>query len=205
VGAISRPPLEQSALSPERQKAIDYLTVRADAMPGEQVIARFRAAVGEFDAAVGGFDEDDARTVMLPGEWTAAQIVDHLAQTTARNADEMRHLLDGRRPPAPPVYEALVSGAAHRVPWEELKADLAEANAEFGRLLSRALRNEPKPGLTIRTILVINRTRGDGTVEPEHFDAELSWKGYALTARLHLLDHRTQVRKLLHARGESQS
>src|ERR671923_1242683 len=92
VGAISGPPLEQGALSPERQKAIDYLTVRADAMPGEQVIARFRAAVGEFDTAVGGFDEDDARTVMLPGEWTAAQIVDHLAQTTARNADEMRHL-----------------------------------------------------------------------------------------------------------------
>lgn len=193
------------AVSPERQKALDYLTVRAEAMPGEHVIARFRAAVGEFDAAVGGFDEDDARTVMLPGEWTVAQIVDHLAQTTARNADELRHLLDGHRPPAPPVYEALVSGAAHRVPWEELQAGLAEANAEFGRLLNRAAREEPTVGLTIRTILVINRTLADGAVEPEHFDAELGWKGYALTARLHLLDHRTQVRKLLRTRGESQS
>jgi len=194
-----------SAISPERQKAIEYLTVRADAMPGEQVIARFRAAVGEFDAAVAGFDEDDARTVMLPGEWTAAQIVDHLAQTTVRNADELRHLLEGRRPPVPPVYEALVSGAAHRVPWEELRTELAEANAEFARLLGRAVRHEPKAGLTVRTILVINRTLADGTVEPEHFDAELGWKGYALTARLHLLDHRTQVRKLLRARGENQS
>ena len=194
-----------SAISPERQKAMEYLTVRADAMPGEQVIARFRAAVGEFDAAIGCFDEDDARTVVLPGEWTAAQIVDHLAQTTGRNADELRHLLQGRRPPAPPVYEALVSGAAHRVPWEELRTELAEANAEFGRLLGRAVRHEPKAGLTVRTILVINRTLADGTVEPEHFDAELGWKGYALTARLHLLDHRTQVRKLLRARGENQS
>jgi len=194
-----------SAISPERQKAMEYLTVRADAMPGEQVIARFRAAVGEFDAAIGCFDEDDARTVVLPGEWTAAQIVDHLAQTTGRNADELRHLLEGRRPPAPPVYEALVSGAAHRVPWEELRTELAEANAELGRLLGRAVRHEPKAGLTVRTILVINRTLADGTVEPEHFDAELGWKGYALTARLHLLDHRTQVRKLLRARGENQS
>jgi hypothetical protein len=181
------------------------LTVRADAMPGEQVIARFRAAVGEFDAAIAGFDADDARTVVVPGEWTAAQIVDHLAQTTARNADELRHLLEGRRPPAPPVYEALVSGAAHRVPWEELRTELAEANAELGRLLGRAVRHEPKAGLTVRTILVINRTLADGTVEPEHFDAELGWKGYALTARLHLLDHRTQVRKLLRARGENRS
>jgi hypothetical protein len=186
-------------ISPERQKAIDYLTVRAEALPAEQVIARFRAAVAEFEAAVGGFDEDDARTVVFPGEWTAAQIVDHLAQTTIRSADELRHLLDGRRPPAPPVYEALVSGAAHRVPWEELKAELAEANGEFARLLARAARQEPKAGVTVRTILVINRTLPDGTVEPEHFDAELGWKGYAMTARLHLLDHRTQVRKL-HAR-----
>jgi hypothetical protein len=141
----------------------------------------------------------------VPGEWTAAQVVDHLAQTTARNADELRHLLAGRRPPAPPVYEALVSGAAYRVPWEELKAGLAEANAEFAALLGAAARREPGPTATIRTILVVNRTRPDGGVEPEHFDAELGWKGYALTARLHLLDHRTQVKKLLAARGESES
>ena len=194
-----------TAISPERQKAMEYLTVRAEAMPGEQVIARFRAAVGELEALLEEFDETAARTVMMPGEWTAAQVVDHLAQTTARNADELRHLLDGRRPPAPPVYEALVSGAAHRVPWEELKAELAEANGVFATLLGLALRQPPPSGLTIRTILVINRTLPGGTVEPEQFDAELGWKGYALTARLHLLDHRTQVKKLLRARGESQS
>ena len=194
-----------SAISPERQKAIEYLTVRAEAMPAEQVLARFRAAVGEFQALVDELDEREARTVVIPGEWTAAQVVDHLAQTTARNADELRHLLEGRRPPAPPVYEALVSGAAHRVPWETLKAELAEANGVFEALLALAARQTPTPGLTIRTILVINRTLADGTMEPEHFDAELGFKGYALTARLHLLDHRTQVKKLLRARGESQS
>ena len=194
-----------TAISPERQKAIEYLTVRAEAMPGEQVIARFKAAVGELEALLEDFDEAEARTVMIPGEWTAAQVADHLAQTTARNADELRHLIDGRRPPAPPVYEALVSGAAHRVPWEELKAELAEANAVFGTLLGLAARQTPSPGVTIRTILIINRALADGTLEPEQFDAELGWKGYALTARLHLLDHRTQVKKLLRARGESQS
>lgn len=192
-------------LSPERQRAVEYLTTRAEAMPGAQVLARFRAAVGELEAAVEGLEEVEARTAWIPGEWTAAQVVDHLAQTTARNVDELRHLVEGRRPPAPPVYEALVSGAAHRVPWEELKAGLAEANAELAALLARAAAEEVPAARTIRTILVINRTRDDGAVEPEHFDAELGWKGYALTARLHLLDHRTQVRKLLRARGESQS
>ena len=45
---------------------------------------------------------------------------------------------------------------------------------------------------TARTILVINRP--DGT--PEFFDLELTWKGYAKTQRLHLLDHRSQITKL---------
>lgn len=190
--------------SPEKQRALEHLTGRAEAMPGAQVRARFRAAVAEFEAAIGGVDERTARASAGPGEWTIAQVVDHLAQTTARSADELRHLLAGRRPPAPPVYEALTSGAAHRVPWEELAAELAAANAEFDALLGRAVEGEPAPGPTVRTVLVINRTLPDGRVEPETFDAELGWKGYTLAARLHLLDHRTQVRAL-RKRGESQA
>jgi len=45
-----------------------------------------------------------------------------------------------------------------------------------------------------RTILVFNRTRPDGAVAPETFETELHWKGYAMVPRLHLLDHRTQIR-----------
>jgi DinB superfamily len=183
-------------LSPERQRALEYLTQRAEAIPAPQIRARVRAAVAEFEAAIDGVDEATARTVLVPGEWTIAQVVDHLAQTTIRSADELRHLLEGRQPPAPPVYEALTSGAAHRIAWEDLTAELAAANAEFDALLGRAVEREPAPGLTVRTILVINRTRPDGRMEPDTFDAELGWKGYALTARLHLLDHRTQVRAL---------
>jgi hypothetical protein len=39
---------------------------------------------------------------------------------------------------------------------------------------------------------VVNRA--DGT--EEFFDMELTWKGYAMCQRLHLLDHRSQIRKL---------
>jgi hypothetical protein len=196
--------MSTTALSPERQRAMEYLIERAGAMPGPQVLARFRAAASEFAAAIDGVDEATARAVLVAGEWSIAQVVDHLAQTTIRNAGELRHLLEGRRPPAPPVYEALTSGAAHRVPWEDLTAELAAANGEFAALLGRAVEGAPASELTVRTILVINRTLADGRVEPETFDAELHWKGYALAARLHLLDHRTQVRAL-RARGETRS
>ena len=54
-------------LSPERQRAMEYLTERAEAMPGPQVLARFRAAVGEFEAALEGLEEATARAVVVPG------------------------------------------------------------------------------------------------------------------------------------------
>ena len=186
-----------TATSPEREKAIEYLTVRADAMGAAQIRARLRAAVVELEAALAGVDEGAARASVVPGEWTIAQVVDHVAQGTIRVADELRCLLEGRRPPAVPVYEGIVSGAAHRVSFAELLDGMRAANAEVDALVTRALETEPPAGVTVRTIMVINRA--DGT--PEFFDMELTWKGYAMTQRLHLLDHRSQIKALRDAQG----
>ena len=186
-----------TATSPEREKAIEYLTVRAEAMSATQIRARLRAAVVELEAALDGVDEGAARASVVPGEWTIAQVVDHLAQGSIRVADELRFLIEGRRPPAVPVYEGVVSGAAHRVPFAELLDGMRAANAEVDSLLTRAVETEPPAGATARTIMVINRA--DGT--PEFFDMELTWKGYAMTQRLHLLDHRSQIKKLREAQG----
>ena len=178
--------------SPERAKAQEYLTTRAEAMTAQQIRARMRAAVVELEAALDGVDEGAARASVVPGEWTIAQVVDHLAQGTIRVADELRCLIEGRRPPAVPVYEGIVSGAAHRVPFAELLDGMRAANAEVDALLGHAVEAEPPAGATARTILVFNRP--DGT--PEFFDMELTWKGYAMTQRLHLLDHRSQINTL---------
>jgi hypothetical protein len=180
-----------------KEKAIEYLTVRAEGMTAQQIRARMRAAVVELDAALDGVDEGAARASVIPGQWTIAQVVDHVAQGTIRVADELRCLIEGRRPPAVPVYEGIVSGAAHRVPFAELVEGMRAANAEVDALLTRAVDADPPPGATARTILVINRA--DGT--PEFFDLELTWKGYAMTQRLHLLDHRSQIRALRAAQG----
>jgi len=186
-----------SATSPEKAKAQEYLTTRAEAMTAQQIRARMRAAVVELDAALDGVSEETARASAVPGEWTIAQVVDHLAQGTMRVADELRCLLEGRRPPAVPVYEAITSGAAHRVPWAELLDGMRAANAEVDALLTRAVEAEPPAGATVRTILVFNRA--DGT--PDYFDMDLTWKGYAMTQRLHLLDHRGQIKKLREPQG----
>jgi len=189
-------------LSPERARMLDYLRSRAAALGPAEIRARFRAAAAEFEAVLAGVTETEARQRPLVGEWSIAQAVDHVAQTTLRGADELRHLLAGRCPPAPPVYESLTSGAATWVPWDELLEGLRSANDELDALLAttigsgNATRSATDGAPTVRTILVVNRALPDARVVPETFVTELGWKEYALVQRLHLLDHRTQVRKL---------
>jgi len=187
-------------VSAEATKMLEYLKGRADALSPMEIRSRVRAAMKELDLALDGLDEALARRHPLAGEWSAAQVVDHVAQTQIRAADELRHLLAGRRPPAPPVYEALTSGAALWAPWTELLDGLRSANAELDAQLAATTGPDAAPGAsrsaTARSILVANRAAPDGGAIPELFVAELDWKEYALVQRLHLLDHRTQVRKL---------
>src|SRR5262245_4506620 len=123
-------------LSPESRRMRAYLHERAVALAPREIEGRVRAAMGELDLALRGADEAHVRAHPIAGEWSLAQIVDHVAQPQIRAADELRHLLAGRRPPAPPVYEALTSGAAQWAPWAELLEGLASANGEMLALLS---------------------------------------------------------------------
>jgi hypothetical protein len=180
---------------PEQARVLDYLRGRAEVLDTARLRARVRAAAAEFEGALAGLGEPDARREVRPGEWTIAQVVDHVAQSTVRGAEELRHLLADRRPPGPPVYEGLASGAAHRVPWTELLTGLREASAALDAVLDLAERQAPaRPTATVCTILVEPSAgaQGGGGL----FAAELGWKEYALVQRLHFLDHREQVRQL---------
>lgn len=180
----------------ERARLLDYIRTRAAALDAPRLRARVSAAAAELEAALAGLGERDARTAVRPGEWTVAQVVDHVAQSAVRAAEELRHLRAGRRPPGPPVYEALLSGAAHRVPWTELVKGLREASAAVDATLAGA--EPPGPGdpgaVTAPAILVVSAPEaGDA---PDIFAAELTWQEYALVQRLHFLDHRAQIRAL---------
>jgi hypothetical protein len=185
--------------SPARARMVGYLRSRASQLEPAGIEARLRAAAAEVDQALAGLAEVDARRAPAPGAWSIARVVDHLAQTMIRSAEELSHLRAGRRPPGPPVYDALTSAGAEWAPWAELLEGLRSANAEFVRVFAGA-GVAPPPAGTIRTVLVVNVDGPDGS-SPDVFTAELDWKEYALVQRLHLLDHRAQVRKLRGALG----
>jgi hypothetical protein len=187
-------------LTAESLEAIEYLRTRAAKMATSGLRERIRAAAQELENTVAPVAEAEARTRPLADKWTIAEVVDHVAQTQIRAAEQLRHLLAGRRPPGPPVYEALRSGAAAWAPWAELVDGLRSANRELVSLLDAAPEDAGvAAGPTARSILVVKRTLPAGLVNPQIFVVELGWKQYALVQRLHLLDHRNQIKKLREA------
>lgn len=186
-----------------RARTVEYLRTRAASLDASRIRARVRAAGAELEAALAGLEEPVARHSVSPGEWTVAQVVDHVAQSTVRAAEELRHLLAGHRPPGPPVYEGLLSGAAHRVPWREVVEGLREASAALDAVLAEAAgRGEGDEGGPTAPAILTTGTPDPGS-EAELFAAELTWKEYALVQRLHFLDHREQIRRLRAALGRS--
>jgi hypothetical protein len=175
---------------------MEYLRERSAALSAKELRARVGAAVSELEAALDGVDAAQAARRPPDGGWSIAQVVDHMAQSNVRSAEELRHALAGRRPPGPPVYEALTSGAASWVPWHELCRDLREANGALDEVLASAEAMTPPVSVRIPTVLVVNRASESGGFAQDVFRAELSWREYTLVQRLHLLDHRTQIRKL---------
>jgi len=189
--------VDGSPLAPESIRMLDYVKTRAAEMSAAAIRERIRAAVHELENAIGAFAASEARLRPIPGKWNAAEVVDHIAQTQARGTEELRHLLAGRRPPLPPVYEALRSGAAQWAPWDLLVEDLRDANRAMIEVMESAPEEPPSAGApTVKTAVVALRKLEDGRTEPQIFFAELGWMEYALLQRLHLLDHRTQIKNL---------
>jgi hypothetical protein len=179
--------VDGAPLSEEGAKLLEYLRSRAVSLGPAGIRDRVRAAATEFENAAASVSQEEARRHSISGKWSIAEIVDHIAQTQIRSAEELRHLLDGRRPPSPPIYEGLRSGAPEWVPWPELLDGVRAANAEVVALLVSAASMPELPPATVPAILVVGGQK---------FVAELGWREYALCCRLHLLDHREQIKKL---------
>jgi hypothetical protein len=189
--------VDGAALAAESVRMLQHVRARAAELSVDAIRSRIQAAVRELEDAVAAVTAAEARLRPIPGKWTIAEVVDHIAQTQVRAVEELRHLLAGRRPPLPPVYEALRSGAAQWAPWEMLVDDLRQANRAMIELLEGVADERPAEDQpTVRTVVVALSKREDGTTSPQIFFAELAWKEYALLQRLHLLDHRTQVKNL---------
>ena len=158
--------------------------------------------IAEAFEALGTFLEPVAAATAMraavPGEWTIQEIVDHLVETHRPGLDELWCLLAGRRPPGEPIPASLQSKVPLVRPWSWLRAELGRVHGEILRTLAAA------PGDFVTDaraplVMVVNVMDERGKVVPLHWVEELDWKAYAITWRLHVIDHLKQAKKVLAA------
>jgi DinB family protein len=205
--------VDGQSLLAESCRMLEYLRDRARTLTAGDILERTKTAALELESIVASVHENDIRRQPFHGKWHIADVVDHISQTQIRAAEELRHLLSGRRPPGPPVYDALKCGASEWAPWPTLVRGLQDANREMLSVIeigsagrdsdSERASVDEIAGPTVCTIVVANCKLPHGQVVPQIFITELDWRQYALLQRLHLLDHRTQIRKLLGALHDS--
>ncbi len=186
------------ALRPEQIKAKEYMHQKGTLLPAAQVHERVGAAFAAMETLLDGVGEAEARARTLPGEWTVQEVVDHLVETHRPSLDELRDLLENRRPAGGPVPASLQSADPMGRRYGDLVSDLKAVHAAVLRVLSGA--PDRMTDARAPLVMVINAREPDGGEAPLHWIEELDWKAYAVTAfRLHELDHLNQIKKTLKA------
>jgi len=182
-------------LRPEQVKAKEYLHARGTRLAAPQIHERVAAGFAALEAFLDGVTEAEARVRALPGEWTIQEVADHLVETHRPSLEELRELLAGRRPTGEPIPAGLQSRDPLARPWLELLNELKRLQAEVVATLGAAPDSLTEARAPL--VMVINVKEADGRERPLQWIEELDWKAYAVTFRLHVLDHLGQARKVL--------
>jgi hypothetical protein len=184
-------------LRPEQLKAREYLRDRGTRLSATAIHERVGAAFAATESMLDGIDEAEARARPLEGEWTVQEVVDHLVETNRPSLEELRELLEDRRPPGGPIPASLQSADPQGRPYGELLSDLKAVHADILRVLGGA--PDRMTDARAPVVMVINVKEADGKLRPLSWIEELDWKAYAIIFRLHELDHLNQIKKTLAA------
>ena len=166
----------------EQQKLQGYWRSQGAKLSAEQIRDRIQEASDEFLSVVQVAPEALVRKAPAAGEWSLAEILDHVVFTLERVTGVIGGLITGRKPAAPLEIGATTGIAT--LPWPELLVRLRRSQAALSALLT-ANRHEPHVDLRF----------------PEGYFGEINWKEYALILRLHYKDHAGQAGKTLETLG----
>ncbi len=165
----------------DREKLRSYLAAQSAKLSAAEIRQRLEEAAADFFAAVEPATEATAWKAPAAGEWSIAEVVDHVTLTIEDVIGIMRALASGRQPACPMADHKPVNAGRS---FAGLVAHLRKSQAAVADFLA-AQSGEPHSELRV----------------PESDFGEINWKGYALILRLHYKDHAQQVMRTLEAVG----
>jgi hypothetical protein len=187
--------MKPEVIDEAKARAREYFRTRGTLASAASIRERIAESFGALDSFLRPISAVVAVRAAIPGEWCIQEIVDHLIETHRPGLDELWCLLAGRRPPGEPVPAGLQSKSPLDRPWPWLGSELDRIHGEILRTLEAA----PPDFVTdarAPIVMVVNVSDEDGRIVPLHWVEDLDWKAYAITWRLHVIDHLKQARKV---------
>ena len=185
-----------SSIRPEQEAALTYARARGTEAPVADIGERLERTFGELDALLARVPGEVAARKPAGGGWSVHEVADHLVVSHRLAVEQLRDLLEGRRPAGGPIPAGLQSEAPEATPWPELAAELSRVHATFLEAVRAAPEDSPlEPKAPI--VMVVQCARPDGTQEPVHWVQDFDWKAFAILFRMHAHQHLGQVRRVL--------
>jgi hypothetical protein len=130
------------------------------------------------------------------GAWSIQEVVDHLVLTNRPAAEELRGLIEGRRPQGNPIPASLLSDDPFSTPWEALIEQLQAVQRELLEIAGKA---DDTVRLDVRAplVMVVKVPGEDGVPKPTEWLHEVDWKGYVQAFRVHTLQHLEQIKRIM--------
>ena len=183
-------------LSPEQQRALEYLRRKGTEAPVERLREHVAGTFAELEALLDGVPPALRAVPPGPGRWSVQEVVDHLVESHRPALAQLRSLVAGERPAGGPVPASLQSAAPHERRWEDLVAELREVHRGFREVLAGAT-DGASLAVTGPIVMVVKVADGAGAVTPVSSEHELDWKAFAQAFRAHTVQHRDQIRAAL--------
>lgn len=184
-------------LRPEQRAVLDYLQQQGTDVPTARLIDSVRHSFAAFDKAIDGLDEDLARRSPRPDSWSVQEIVDHLATTHGRGAEQLAAVFGGQ-----PIGEAIPPSLQSSDPlaktWTEAVTELKAIHNGIVEHLSQ-LPDDLSFDLKVPISLWVKAQTEAGDVETLHWIENCDWKAAVLVVAIHTDDHRNQVQRTLAA------
>lgn len=176
-----------SPLSPEQQRAMDYLAAKGTNAP----VAKLREQVRDaFASAERAFDDvaPELRDVGPAGKWSPHQILNHLVLSHGPAIAQFESMIRGVSPDGGAIPADLQT--ADLPAWSELRARLGDIHRELLRLLDEATDETPlEPKVPIEMVIKVGGI-------PLHWIEYFDWKANIQALRVHTLEHQQQLERL---------
>lgn len=178
-------------LSPEQQRALDYLAKKGTAMPAltlrQQLADAFAAAERAFDGVPVALRE----SAPAAGKWSAHEILDHLVLSHEPAIEQFASLLRGVSPDGVAIPADLHRD--ERPEWSDLRAQLGEVHRAFLHLMESASDDVSLDAkATVEMVVKVDS-------QPRHWLERVDWKAFVQAVRVHTLEHQRQLGRTIDA------